>query len=142
MRLRWAKEAVPVQGPPGHPSSRRGVLPGGLLQRVVAGPHRLLESQGTRDLGRAVSCHFMCEEARNLLTWNPGPVDGPDTPLDFLQLGGQAGTVQFTPIALSCSAAQSVFMVDNALGTSVSGPLPEGIEERPGHAWPCVCLNI
>lgn len=53
------------------------------------------------------------KEARNLLTWNPGPVDGPDTPLDFLQLGGQA-----------------VFMVDNALGTSVSGPLPEGIEER------------
>ncbi|CAJ1371824.1 unnamed protein product [Effrenium voratum] len=53
------------------------------------------------------------KEARNLLTWNPGPVDGPDKPLDFLQIPGQ-----------------SVFMVDNALGTSVSGPLPEGIEER------------
>jgi len=32
------------------------------------------------------------------------------------------------PLSLSL---QSVFMVDNALGTSVSGPLPEGIEERP-----------
>ena len=38
--------------------------------------------------------------------------------------------------AMRCSflcsflALQSIFMVDNALGTSVSGPLPEGIEER------------
>jgi cytosine/uracil/thiamine/allantoin permease len=32
--------------------------------------------------------------------------------------------------------AQSIFMVDNALGTSVSGPLPEGIEERCPKSWP------
>ena len=30
------------------------------------------------------------QEARNLLLWNPGPADSPDTPLDFLQLSGQA----------------------------------------------------
>eukprot|EP00913_Durusdinium_trenchii_P000992 g915.t1 len=53
------------------------------------------------------------KEARTLLLWNPGPVDSLEEPLDFLQLSGQ-----------------SIFMVDNALGTSVSGPLPEGIEER------------
>ena len=32
--------------------------------------------------------------------------------------------------------SQSIFMVDNALGTSVSGPLPEGIEERCPKSWP------
>ena len=41
------------------------------------------------------------EEARNLLTWNPGPVDGPDTPLDFLQLGGQAQTKSSIPHAIA-----------------------------------------
>lgn len=75
------------------------------------------------------------KEARNLLVWNPGPADGPDTPLDFLQLPGQ-----------------SIFMVDNALGTSVSGPLPEGIEERyyfdqqtilrPGPQGDCAILIL
>ena len=44
-------------------------------------------------------------------------------------MGG--GRRAFFPLSLSLPAhAQAVFMVDNALGTSVSGPLPEGIEER------------
>ena len=96
------------------------------------------------------------QEARNLLLWNPGPADSPDTPLDFLQLSGQAWTWRgwsnqdqsgkhfrqvnrqttwhWKQLANHGKAhgphAQSIFMVDNALGTSVSGPLPEGIEER------------
>ncbi|CAE8639087.1 unnamed protein product, partial [Polarella glacialis] len=51
--------------------------------------------------------------SRELLVWQPGPKGSPDTPLDLLSLPGQ-----------------TIFMLDNALGTSVSGPLPEGIEDR------------
>jgi len=130
------------------------------------------------------------QEARNLLVWNPGPADGPDTPLDFLQLPGQASVTRYQAVffnmfffdmfdiwlchqiclimlggfgwiwdtlgvannilerrnrrkievgSMSQSAdtfSQSIFMVDNALGTSVSGPLPEGIEERCPKSWP------
>mmetsp|Transcript_19636 Transcript_19636/g.34765 ORF Transcript_19636/g.34765 Transcript_19636/m.34765 type:complete len:1205 (-) Transcript_19636:138-3752(-) len=51
--------------------------------------------------------------SRELLIWTPGPVGSPDEHLDFLTLKGQG-----------------VFMIDKGMGTTVSGPLPEGIEDR------------
>jgi len=49
------------------------------------------------------------QNSKELLSWKPAG----DTPLEYLNLPGQ-----------------DLFLIDNALGTSVSGPLPEGIEER------------
>jgi len=47
--------------------------------------------------------------SRDILYWRPAG----DAPMDLMMVEGQ-----------------SMFVVDNALGTSVSGPLPEGLEER------------
>eukprot|EP00930_Biecheleria_cincta_P068934 TRINITY_DN56754_c0_g1_i1.p1 TRINITY_DN56754_c0_g1~~TRINITY_DN56754_c0_g1_i1.p1 ORF type:complete len:1214 (+),score=226.14 TRINITY_DN56754_c0_g1_i1:42-3683(+) len=75
------------------------------------------------------------KSSRDLLMWSPGPVGAPDTPMDLLHVRGQR-----------------IFALDNALGTSVSGPLPEGIEERyyfdgqtvlkPGVAGDCCILIL
>ena len=57
------------------------------LDRIDSLNHKAHEKEGKRLIETL-------QEARNLLLWNPGPADGLEKPLDFLQLPGQVQNLQ------------------------------------------------